>query len=191
MIGNMKRLLKIIGGLAIIYIALCVGYALSENNVSTPHSIGATITQDPTLVADAVQLGLDYSNVNLSFAPTLHASDIADDSKTIGVFHSPNTITIKSGLTKDQEINIVAYEFMHYYWQNLPKETKTNLTNTYQTYYDSNLTFRQLTALYVGSPETLADERNSNACTRTPPYVLTDEFNTYCNTFIPNRSILF
>lgn len=164
---------------------------LIHNQLLPPATvIGEHISQDPTLVADAQQLGLDYSGVNLSFAPTLSAPDVVGTS-TVGEFTPPNSIQIKAGLTKPQELQTVAYEFMHYYWQNLPLNIQQQMTTVYQQYYDSNTDFQQLTKYYTGNSSVIADERNSTACTQVQPYLLSTSFNIYCNQFIPNRSILF
>lgn len=187
---------------AIIFAILCVGYAIgyasgasdTRRNLSpTPAKIGANLIQDPVLLADASQLGLNPSDLNMSFVSTVGSGDVKeiDSSNVYGSFSAPNNIVVRSGLDKKTELASLAHEFMHYSWNNLPLQERQSLTKTYQNYYDNNTSFRAITAGYVGSPDAIATERNSVACTGVNPSTLDNDFNAYCNKFIPNRAILF
>lgn len=193
----MKKWLKRIaewGGLSLLVIYAIDGVILESQRSSSiiPKSVGVQLAQDPALVADAQQLGIDYSPLNMSLAPSLSADDvIADQDNTTGTFQAPNTIKVKSGQTRQDELRSLAYEYLHYVWENMRIDKKQQLTALLQQYYDSSSSFRQLNANYMGTPDILADERNSVACTYIQPYLLTDDFNSYCDHYIPNRSILF
>lgn len=194
----MKRTYRIFKPASILILDFILGFALGIGAMASqiplvPANVGGTFTQDPALVTTAQQLGIDASNVNLSYADVVTADDVSPEyaDRIEGSFLAPNTITIKSGLTESEQQYIVAYEFMHYFWQNLPQENRDQLTTLYQTYYDTNESFQTLTAPYTGEPSTIADERNSNACTRVEPSALTDDFNAYCDQYIKNRSLLF
>lgn len=190
----MKKLLKIILVIVLVFVVFVGGAAVglsSYPHLTTPNGVAKPLTQDPILLADAQQLGIDTSNVNLSFADQLSASDVSPSDVVVGSFTAPNNIKVKSGQEKSQELNTVAYEFMHYFWSQLPVTSQSQLTTTLNDFYNQDSEFQRITAGYVGSDAVLADERNSTACTLVPPYVLTDDFNAYCNQFIPNRAILF
>lgn len=190
----MKKLLKICLKLVGLLLVLWIGIAIGLNaypHLITPNNITKPLTQDPILIADAQQLGIDYSRVNISLSPSVTGDDVKDNTNTVGTFQAPNNILVKSGLSKQQELQTVAYEFMHYFWSREPQANRTQLTQTLQDFYNHDSEFQRITQPYVGDTDTIADERDSTACTAIPPYVLTDEFNAYCNQFIPNRAILF
>lgn len=173
-----------------------IGYSVAQPHKHYVKSGAANkvIAQDPTLVDDAKQLGLsDYQWVNLSFTDnkTAKDGDLPDGTPINGVFYGPNTISISTGLNKQDELVSVAYEIMHYYWSNLPDDNKQSAEQVMQNFYDSDPKFQDITRDFIGDASLLGDERSATACTKVPTYILTDDFNTYCNQFIPNRSILF
>lgn len=187
------------GGLGILAILFIIGFITGLvqglqhpiSTIATPATVAPSLTQDPVLVSDAQELGIDYSNINMSFAPSLTATDINGGYQTIGTFQAPNIIQILSGQTKQNELTTLAYEYLHYVWINTSMADRQQMTTLYQQYYDSNYDFQQLTAPYTGTPDIIANERNSTACTLVIPGKLTDAFNTYCNSIVPNRDILF
>jgi hypothetical protein len=164
----------------------------AKEGYPAPTIAGANLTQDPTLVADAKQLGIDYSPLNLTFtSKNISISDETVSGGAIGVFYPPNIIYIESGLSKYQELNIVAYEYMHYVWENLPTSTKQRISSELTLYRTQNSDYNADVSHYSGDTATIEDEQDSTACTRVEPYLLSDSFNAYCNAAIPNRSILF
>lgn len=187
------------GGLGILAILFIIGFITGLvqglqhpiSAVATPTAVVAPITQDPVLVSDAQELGIDYSNLNMSFATSLTATDIDNGYKILGTFQAPVTIKILSGQPKQDELSSLAYEYLHYTWINMPSAEQQQMTTLYQQYYTSNPDFQRLTVAYIGTPDIIANERNSTACTKVDPSVLTDDFNAYCNSAIPNRAILF
>lgn len=159
-----------------------------------PKTIAATLSQDPALLEDAQELGIqDYTKVNINYAQTVTADDATTDANrtVIGSFTAPNTILIQSGLTKRVELQTVAYEYMHYLWIQIPQASRDAMIPIFQQFYDTNSDFHSETSGYYGSAATIADERDATACTKIPPYELVTAFNDYCNTLITNRSILF
>lgn len=192
----------ITGGIAFIvvaYIIFTVGYNIGFNSglPTVPHVMAATLNQDPTLVADAQQLGINTGALNLEFVSGFSSTegDLTDTSATIGAFIAPNTIQVKSGISKKDEMISVAYEYMHYVWSNFKPETKSSLAAGYDRLYSDDSDFATeiapFMALKSNTADTIQNEENSIACTHLDPNSLTNEFNAYCNTYIPNRSLLF
>lgn len=198
----LKRSLKIFLVLAVMYGLYVIGYVFGAADtkgydrakiLTTPATLSPA-TQDPVLKADADTLGIDVSGINISFIAIVPRGDVVgteSDDNVVGGFHEPNTIVIKSGLDKQLELSTVAYEYMHFVWAGLGTDIKTQMSANYQDLYDRSPLFQSDTESYVGDPATIADERNSTACVDMPPYLLTAEFNDWCNQFIPNRSLLF
>src|SRR5665213_1723335 len=78
----------------------------AKEGYPAPTIAGATLTQDPTLVADMKQLGIDYTPLKLSFtSQNISVSNETVSSTAIGVFYPPNTIHIETGLSKSDELN--------------------------------------------------------------------------------------
>lgn len=190
--SKLKLLIICLG--AIITILIVANLPQPKVNLSMAKSSTKPMIQDSTLVADAQQLGLsDYQKVNLQFLSdvTMKTGDLSSNISVIGAFVAPDTISIKTGLTKSIELQAVAYEFMHYYWEQLPQSTKDTETPVLQNLYNSDPSFRAITKDFTGSSNTINDERNAAACTKVPPYALSEELNSWCNSFIPNRPLLF
>lgn len=192
---RINRIAIIVALFLIAYGIYMLGWNVGKRagNIAAPIGAAASVTQDPTLVTDATQLGINPAGVNLALVPAVNnTTDVTDGANIVGGFVAPNTISIKSGLDKSTEVQTVAYEFLHYYWAKTSAQERQQLTATYQSLYDSSAELRYLTQNYVGDADTLADERNSTACTLIDPANLTQSFNTYCNGLLPNReSVLF
>ena len=195
----LKRILKWTGegliGLFILGFIIDFSTGVFESkstNVNTPASINAPLTQDPTLVADAQQLGIDYSPLNLSFtSQPITSNTETTDGSPIGVFFAPNTIHIQSGLAKSDELNILAYEYMHYAWANLTSTQRSTIGAELDAFRTQDADFNSDVSRYHGDTAVIQNEEDSTACTRVDPSLLSDSFNAYCNQFIANRSILF
>lgn len=180
---------------------LIVAFSIAANVTPVPdetvsRAVAAPLRQDATLIADAQRLGIDYkplswhhSSVELATAVDVTA-ETADDI-IIGLFLPPNTIIIATNLSDDTELNIVAYEYMHYIWAGLSPSQRQIMGTTLDQYRTQNPDFDADVARYHGDAATIQDEENSTACTRVQPYLLSDEFNNYCNRYIPNRTLLF
>ncbi len=169
-------------------------YSKPHTEIYIPNVVGEELTQDPKLVSDAKQLGIDYSPINWEFVesiPNTNYDDITPGTAIIGGFTAPNSIQVKSGMGKQQELQTVAYEYLHYKWTQYTPNQKAKLENLLQRFYDNKLYFREATKAITGSADVLGDERNSMACTVIQPYLLTQAFNDYCDSLIPNRTILF
>lgn len=190
-----KKVLKWLSIAALLYGMYVIGYAVGESTTpryNVPATVGVTLSQDPVLVADAQQLGINYAPLNMKFSSgALTSLTETVDNGAIGLFTTPNSITIATGLSKKDELNILAYEYMHYAWIGLTAEQKQSLTSSYQHYRTINPDFNAEVSHYHGDEATIANEMNSTACTRVQPHLLTVDFNNYCNQFIKNRNILF
>lgn len=191
----MKKL-KWLLAVVLVYVIYAVGFNVGANgkitNLAVPLNIKPHLTQDPKLVGDAQELGIDYSQVNLEFTPTNPTSTIEkSDEPAVGVFIYPNTIQIKTGLSKKDELTIVAYEYMHYVWKDTSTKQQQQLAKQLRVYRSWNPDFNADVSRYHGTPETIDNELHSTVCTHVQPYLLSNSFNNYCNQFIKNRSILF
>lgn len=161
-------------------------------NAPTPTSVAQPLTQDPALVADAQELGINYTPLNWRYSSSVLTSNTeTSDGTVVGLFTTPNSIQIATGLSKSDELNMVAYEYMHYYWSNLTEYQRQSIGANLDEYRTQNADFNADVSRYHGDVETIQDEEDSTACTRVASYLLSDDFNAYCNTAIPNRSILF
>lgn len=191
----MRKLSKGFGLVILAYLLIVIGYSIPHNvpdkNIKRADKIKISLKQDPILIADAKLLGINYSDLNMSFAKHLLADDVKDGVAVAGTFQMPNNIKVKSGQNKHEELETLAYEYLHYKWAQYTPAKKAKLTKTYQIFYDADESFRRLSASIYGDKDVLADERNSIACTEVKPYFLTEGLNDYCNALIPNRRILF
>lgn len=198
----LTRILKGIGYaiLGLATFGFMVGFYQAATNTTasgSPTTVAKPLTQDPVLMADAQQLAIDYSPLNLILtSESLNAiasgkTTETTDGSPIGLFLTPNTIYIQSGLDKNEELNIFAYEYMHYYWSNLSGNDQQSIATELDAYRNQNVNYNADVSRYHGDTKTIQDEEDSTACTRVDPSLLSDSFNAYCNQAIPNRSILF
>lgn len=138
------------------------------------------------LLQRAKELGIDVSNINLNISDKVEADDLSD---ALGTFLLPNTITIKSGLSPHAERQILAHEYLHYLWST--QDHQDNL----QSYIDASVNdpwLKEVLSSYTNCDrECIADEAHSYSCSTEPLEYLSQEFNNYCNSLIPNRQILF
>lgn len=172
---------------------LVVPYWLGSSDKPTPPNVvvGGSLHRDPRLVSDAKKLGIDSTPLNLKLVSHIKRADEKVDGTIIGVFYRPNSIQIRKGLSRTAELNILAYEYMHYVWQNLPASQKKVLTMGLKDYRKMNPNFNRDVSRYHGPSKIINDEMDSTACTRVAPYLLSRGFNSYCDHYIKHRAILF
>src|ERR1017187_1335182 len=109
----LKRISFSIWVVLTVYLVICVAILGGQNDKYSqegyhiPASVQGTISQNPTLVTDAQTLGINYSEINLVFVATPLASDVASQAEVISVFIPPNTIQIKTDLSKPIELQSV------------------------------------------------------------------------------------
>ena len=178
-----------------------ISYNYANKTVTTPNaSVTQAYTQDPTLLAYASNLGIDVSHINLVLSPTIpHATDLSGqavgvyNTATTTIYVSDNEVPLEGGTESSDDISTLAYEYMHYIWAyDLSASAKTQQTTTLEQYSNTNSAFNKLVNMYQGSQDTLGDEYTATACTELDPSVLSTGFNTWCDTYIPNReTVLF
>lgn len=180
---------------------LIIGFVIAANTApapddTIPQTVAAQPTQDPVLVADAQRLGIDYKAISWHYSSdeiTASLNSIAETTNdtVIGLFEPPDTIIIATNLSTSDELNIVAYEYMHYVWAGLTDTQRQDMGALLDQYRTRNPSFDTDVSRYHGDAATIQNEENSTACTRVDPSLLSDSFNNYCNQYIPNRALLF
>lgn len=185
------RLLVVVSVVLLLRFQYNAGYT---DGYQTVHPLqfpaSVTVMQDSQLRTDAQTLGLDVRGVNLIYSTDFTDVDLPT-SNEIGQIFYPNTIHIKAGLPADEEQNIVAYEVLHYYWSRLPAAEQAQLIPQFAQFYAQSAYFRQLMSVFHGNQAILDDEMDSNICTRVDPSQLSTSLNSYCDSLIPNRDVLF
>lgn len=178
--------------ITVLFVAMALGANIVGDQLVAPVPVVPPVpalVQDASLVAYARTLGIDYTPLNINFSAVVTSTDVKGE--TIASFTAPNSILIKSGMSEEKTSQALAYEYMHYTWSLLTPVQRTEGAVGYQTLWNNNYEFQRLTSGYYGSPEIIADERNSTACVLMQPSVLSADFNAYCNSYIKNRGILF
>jgi hypothetical protein len=156
---------------------------------ATPRSLSS-----PLLLGYANDLGLYIpSDMTLTLADTIPEAADLSPSVTEGVyFGDSKTIFIKNNETVKGLKNMLAYEYMHYVWNNLATpDQKTAILSESDILIFTNAKFKSDMVDFLGTniqPNVQDDERDSNMCTRLPASALSDMANNFCNNFIPNRS---
>jgi len=186
--------------LFLIPIILIIGYILYTINWNivndkTKHNIsytkvdqqGAQLKQDPHLLLISSELGINVSDLNLAMVDTLPGTGY---SQATGVFISPNTISIKKGQSIEDTRKVFAHEYAHYVYSRsvVSKET---IENNYNIYLNDSWLNERLNQYKDCDKLCISDEVHSYSCTTTLSNLLDEEYNNYCNSIIPNRSLLF
>lgn len=166
-------------------VGLCVyGATLPDSQFESPK---VAILQDPKLLAESKQLGIDVSGVNLRYSDNLSASNARLGEPLKGAFSKPNTIFIKPDT--NIELKILAHEYMHYIRYNMSLSESKAISEKVRPYFE--VKYKYLLDPYKQDQNILDDEGHSFICTSINPNQLSVEINTYCNKFIPNRQLLF
>jgi hypothetical protein len=184
-----KRL--VLGG-SVVLIGAIYGWALfglHTNPTPLPKYTPVQVApkQDPKLLSIARNVGIDVSNLNLYYS-TPKADNVKGASAT---FAYPNTIELRRGMTLKNQRILLSHEYLHYKWELMTPQDRDNLTQVYINYFSKNDWMVKRLETYKCSSTCLANESFAYACTETPTYMLTKEFNALCNSYIKNRNILF
>lgn len=155
-----------------------------------------TYKQNPTILAEAGELGINVSKMNLTYGvynPNAQG-DATNPSQVVGYFEAPNSIFIRSGSTHEEEVKTLAYEYMHYVYLNSPNQASSK--QLYANYLSKDRWMIQRLSVYncSGNPDPtgcITDEALASACTEFPPSYWTVAFNNFCDKAVPNRSLLF
>lgn len=166
---------------------------VQPNYIKTP---AKPATGDPTLLSYAKELGIQLPNgMTLVYEKTLPAADDLAANITAGVYYqATNTIYIQTGYTKYQTENLLAYEYMHYVWEDVDSAYQQNIVDAASTnLLETSPTFRTDVEPFVTANVSQGerdDEQDSNACTRLPASQLPALVDAYCAHYIPNRSLI-
>lgn len=183
----MKKALAVVLILVGFYVSFTFGYNLSENQPSLiPQAGSVALTQDPELVKLATKLGIDYSDLNLKQSKTVKADNTGEAE---AIFQPPNTIVIRQD--SDQKLELLAHEYMHFYSSQYSQKDVDMMVENYRLYHSKNQWVQTQLEPYKCDEVCLSDEANAYLCTAYYPYRLSDNFNQYCDSVIPNRSVLF
>lgn len=171
-------------GWATALLLCCVVWYLDKN----PVTVTQVVSQDTQLKADADDLGIDVSGINLAFNDNQQSYNLKPGEISYGLYIGPNSIQIKPNQSHQEELKLLSYEYMHYvWWERLSDAQRAGQANLYQTLYDTNDSFKQLMRFYSGN---IDDERDATACTRLPRDQLSDQINIFCDTWIPERNLV-
>lgn len=151
-----------------------------ENNRPT------LIHRDYGLRQRSSELGIDTSKLNLKLVNKVEG---VNTTGAEGAFTPPNTIEVNRALSPSAQRLILAHEYLHYLWEN---EHTPALEDTNYRLYQGDTWLRETLSSYTNCDKScLANETHSYICTAEDPSWLTPETNRYCDSKIPNRSILF
>ena len=190
-ITKKRAILSACGVIVLLYLIAGAQVATNERRAAQTQPKPATkALQDPALLADAQQLGINAGGIVLGFNDAPKAKDVTDGS-TIATFYAPNIIEIKPGMPKKKELTSLSYEYMHYVWSLQPAKWRADQGVLYDNYFAANPQFNYLLAAYKGDANTIHDEMDSTLCTLINPADLSQDFNAYCDHYIPNRALLF
>lgn len=148
------------------------------------------ITQDPTLMADARQLGIDVSELNLGLTTEFRPNfNVPNGSTVNAIFYAPNTINVRPGMEKTKELSSLAHEYLHYQWQKGNRASSDALMQVYNSNYYLRERMTPYNKLEVGSEDFL-NELNSVECTEYNDSTLYYVVLNYCAKYVPNRNVL-
>lgn len=200
----LKYLVTIIGLLAL---STVIGIGLAVHNAPKPVILPprdadikmidpkppklAPATGTPILLEYAAELGIklpdgltlvledkipDASNLDPTLAQAIYVRDT-------------KTIHIKSGATVHATKEYVAYEYLHYVWNNVTTPEQQAMVNAEgdRLMLTSPTLKANMANFATNSQSVYNDERHSNICTRVPVTELSAAVDAYCNSFIPNR----
>lgn len=168
---------------------IALGTLARQNGLVSPLSAPSVkLKQDPRLLRQASNVGLDTTNLNLVFGDIVGAN--VDDA--MGGFIAPNTIILKEGLTKKEIRTILAHEYIHYQWTLMDDGVRDSVVEVYERLQKDDPWIKQrLNDYHHCDTECMANEATAYSCTELAPYRLTEEYNDFCNQFITNRKVLF
>lgn len=178
---------KILITLAIGLLGIVVYLNQPKPSFDTIKAPTVTYKQDPQILSEAKQLGIDVSKVNLEYTNDFKNVNLVDKSTVRGMFAQPNTIYIKPGIT--DELRTLGHEYLHYIWYNNSIQ-ETNRVSLQIRPVFLNPQFKNLLSNYPQDQSVLDNEEHSIVCTSISPYQLSDEINSYCNKLIPGRNLL-
>lgn len=178
-----KGIIKVVVSFAVVYAAFVAGYNLKTSGVVVETNPFVQLEQDPRLVELADKLGINYSQLNLKYVDTVDAGNLDNAD---GVFIYPNTIQIDKDVSNP--LQLLAHEYTHYW---VSQNSSAPIVRNYDNFLSKDPWIQETLRGYNCDKLCLADEANAYACTVYPPYLLTAEFNGYCDSIIPNRSVLY
>jgi len=158
--------------------------------VSKP--IPVNVEHSPKLASEAKRLGLDITNVNVTYKKNLNYGGVTSGATIYGFYQPPNTIYIRPDTTAKEE-TVLAHEYMHYvYARVLSYEDRVASADRYKENLSKNSYILDKLSLYKGcDADCKVDEANSMMCAEVNPATLPKAYNDYCSRFVPNRKLLF
>lgn len=189
----MKQFVK--GGfiaLAVVYGLFTVSWNLQHDNKTPTKSPDSAkkiqpVRQNPTLKKHFKTLGIDNNKVSVIYG---------DSSLLTGedASYRNNTILINPRLTKQVELQMVAHEYMHYFWQTkLSSQQKQSLSADIESAFNSDpFIANQLDkeAYRNCFQSCRQEEKYTYACTALYDYSLTPKLARHCSQVIPGRHAL-
>ena len=158
--------------------------------VSKP--IPVNVEHSPKLASEAKRLGLDITNVNVTYKKNLNYGGVTSGATIYGFYQPPNTIYIRPDKPANER-RVLAHEYMHYvYAQKLSDADKELWSQIYEQYQSKDPYIKRQLTFYTNCDELCKlDESHSMSCVEILPTTLQAKVNAYCDRFIPSRQLLF
>ena len=165
-----------------------------------PDAIKPPTVQDSNLMQVIADVGGDpekLNNVSISYV-----SDYEDGFKDQAGEYIPHTdskgnfsygsITIKQGLSPEEERVLVAHEYLHHVWESqLDQTTQHDLTSQLMTMYGRDDWFKNRIATYSDTNMLIPTELFSYYCTESSDPYLTTYVSGECNKYISRSALQF
>lgn len=154
--------------------------------INNTHNQLSGLVQDPMLLKEANELGLDVTNVSLVYDSTITLTD----SETYGFFSGPNTIEISPA--SPHQRRTLAHEYLHYIVSNMSQTEFSDVSRLVMNIYESDSSLRNRMQPYIQRGDTpgttaLSNELFAILCTESSDKYLSNELLAYCNKYL-NRS---
>jgi len=149
-----------------------------------------TYRHDPELATVMTSLGLDYSKLNLIYAPAPNQSALAQ-----AIYDGVDTIYLNPDHDATIVNRILSHEYIHHI-QNTRRLGATSFYPYLETLYGSNYQLQRRMTNYSNNSACLNGcnlnlEVQAVACTELPDSQLDPSFIKWCNAFLPKRASLF
>lgn len=163
-----------------------------------PDIIKPLTNQDSHLMGVVASVGGDTSkleNVSISYIDSYKEKDMAGEytpyNDSDGKF-SYGTITVKKGLSSEEEKVVVAHEYLHHIWgTQIEPSVIRSLTSQLMTLYGKDDWFKTRLATYSDTNILIPTELFSFYCTESSNQYLTQYVIDQCNTYIKRDTLQF
>lgn len=149
--------------------------------------VTAPTIQDPDLVAKAMAMKMDISEINLSYDPALSKSNRSAEYSKYGVNEVTYTLTVRPNQTRNKTYIGLAHEYYHYIWDKYP-ETK-DLSPALLAMYTAYEPLNNRMQVYIDTGMSVDSEQFSNElwaiiCTEVTPERVSPQIMGQCNRWV-------